>query len=75
MHPSAFPVVQDDLEGEGEDGNDEDAKDLEGDGDDGEDEEGKEKEGFETLAPEEEGEEQGEDLKEDEQQPQVRHRL
>lgn len=54
-------------EGEGDD----DAKDGEGDDQD-QDEEGKEKEGFESLAPEKDGEEEGEELMEDEQQPQVR---
>lgn len=49
---------------------------MEGEGDgDGEDENGEdgenEKEGFESLAPEDAAEEEGEELKEDEQQPQV----
>lgn len=54
--------------GEGEDG-----EDMEGDGE-GEDEHEeteKEKEGFESLAPEDGPEDEGEELKEDEQQPQV----
>lgn len=66
---------QDDGEGEGEDGNEEDAKDMDGkDEDDDNGEEGdKDKEGFESLAPEDvdAAEEEGEELKEDEQQPQV----
>lgn len=74
MHSSRFydGVVRDvfgqDVGDEGE--GDDDAK--EGEGDD-EDEEGKEKEGFESLAPKKDGEEEeGEDLMEDEQQPQAR---
>lgn len=49
---------------------------MDADGDDGPpegDDEEKEKEGFETLAPEDEGEEEGQELMEDEQQPQVRY--
>lgn len=57
-----------DGEGEGEGGNDEAEKEAEGD----EASEPLEKEGFDSLAPEDVGEEEGEDLEEDEQQPEVR---
>lgn len=76
-HSIPYYIVQDkgDDEGDSQDGDAEQGEGDNGDdvdGDNGDDDETKEKEGFESLAPDDEGEDEGrEELKEDEDQPQV----
>lgn len=61
-------MLEQDEAGDGDEGSE---GDNAGKDDDDAEEEGKEKEGFESLGPDGEGEEEGEELQEDDNQPQV----